>query len=76
MILTGSIEEKVQAAIGFAKAHGGFGSCRLFEYCKPIDPIDLSALKDGKERTDREMAEMVTAALKWYTPGKIEYVVE
>ena len=51
MQLTGTEEERIAAAIAFAKAHGGFEHCRLFAEMYNRAPLDLSLIREQENRT-------------------------
>lgn len=49
--LEGTMDERIAAAIAFAKAHGGFEHCRLFAEMYNRAPLDLSRIREQENRT-------------------------
>ncbi len=66
--IEGTLEERIQFAIAFAKAHGGFQFCRLFEDHSQ-NRIDLSRLEEGESLSEEVLKERLLQILKDQTPA-------
>ena len=60
--LSGTLMDRIFAAVRFAKAHGGFDSCRLLH--SYIFPCDTSQMPDDPELTDDELAKCLLQILQ------------
>ena len=83
--LEGTMDERIAAAIAFAKVHGGFTHCRLFAEMYSRAPLDLSRITEQNDLSDSDTAALLLRILeeatpKWYhettLPCKIEFVDE
>ena len=63
MQLTGTEEERIAAAIAFAKAHGGFKHCRLFAEMNSRAPLDLTRITEQENCANNSLSDSNTAAL-------------
>ncbi len=52
MELTGTLEERIAAAVGFARKHGGFAHCLMFPYDSGLNVIDLSEIVGDMQNPD------------------------
>ena len=82
--LEGTLEERITAAIEFAKSHGGFQSCRLFDDYQNAF-LNISKLTSSEAPEDADLAALLYQIIKehppvsWRSdimPGKIEFVQE
>ena len=60
--LSGTLMDRIFGAVRFAKAHGGFDSCRLLH--SYIFPCDTSQMPDDPELTDDELAKCLLQILQ------------
>lgn len=85
MKLTGTLEERMNAVIDFARKHDGFEHCRVLEDGWVGRVVDLSKLNGCMELSDEEIFDLLYQALnaevpkyrmETLMPGSIEAVVE
>ena len=88
MELTGTLQERIAAAVKFARAHGGFAHCRLFPYDSGLNAIDLSEIVGDMQNPDwntlpermskyfTEYYDQVKYPGRTLLPGRISFVEE